>query len=168
MERKIEQMATPSDLSPNNPLLTAIELQQQGKHLEAEALFHRILQVAPANAVALYSLAVMALNAGRHEEALAHATVGVDANPDFSLLWFARGAALHALHRRDEALASFDRALAINPNYIEVLVNSGALLREMHRHHEALKRFHRALDIDPDHETSLGNYGILLTEFKLG
>jgi protein O-GlcNAc transferase len=158
----------PRDLPPDNPLLVAIELQQQGKYPEAEALFHQILHVAPDNAIVLYSLAVLAINSGRHEEALAYATAGVDANPDFPPLWFVQGAAFQALLRRDEALASFDRALAANPNYIEVLVNSGALLRDMHRHHEALERFHRALEIDPDHETALGNYGILLTEFKLG
>ena len=168
MKRKKKLTAAPPELPSDNPLLVAIELQQQGKHAEAEALFRRILHVAPTNAVALYSLAVSALNAGRHDEALGHAITGVAANPDFPPLWFVQGAALQALHRREEALASFDQALAGNPSYIEVLVNSGALLRDMHRHHEALERFHRALQIAPDHETALGNYGILLTEFKLG
>lgn len=151
-----------------NPLLTAINLQQQGKLPEAEALFRQILQVAPGNPAALYSLAVILLNTARADEALQFATAGIDANPDFSPLAFVQGAAFQALHRRDEALAAYDRALVINPKYIEVLVNSGALLREMHRHHEALERFRRVLDIDPDYETALGNYGILLTEFKLG
>jgi predicted O-linked N-acetylglucosamine transferase (SPINDLY family) len=152
----------------NNPLLAAIELQQRGMHLEAEALFRRILAVAPDNAVALYSLAVLELNSGRHEEALQHATAGVAATPGFAPLWFVRGAAFQALSRREEALASFDQALAADPTFVEVLVNSGALLRDMHRHHEALERFRRALDIDPEHENALGNYGILLTEFKRG
>ena len=168
MKRKKKLTAAPPVLPHDNPLLVAIELQQQGKHTEAEALFRRILHVAPENAAALYSLAIIELNSGRFDEALQHATAGVDTNPDFPLLRFVQGAAFQALHRRDEALACFDLALASNPDYVEVLVNSGVLLRDMHRHHEALERFHRVLQIAPDHETALGNYGILLTEFKLG
>ena len=154
--------------APDNPLITAIELQQQGKLAEAEALFRKILSVAPGNAAALYSLAVILLNSGRQTEALQHAAVGVEANADFGPLWFAHGAALQALHRYEEALASYDRALVINPRHLEVLVNSGALLRDMRRHHEALERFRRVIEIDPEYETALGNYGILLTELKEG
>jgi protein O-GlcNAc transferase len=152
----------------DNPLLKAISLQQQGRLAEAEALFRRILGVAPTNPAALYSLAVILLNSGRPQEGLALATVGIQANPDFAPLWFIHGVALLAAQQRNEALASLDRALVINPQYVDALVNSGALLHEMHRHREALERFHRVLAIDPNHETSLGNYGILLTEFKLG
>ena len=153
---------------PENPLLLAIELQKQGKHAEAEAQFRRILRVAPTNAAALYSLAVITLNSRRFDEALSLAAVGTASTPGFAPLWFVQGAALQALERRDEAMASYDHALILDPRYIEVLVNSGALLREMRRHQEALERFHRVLQMDPDYETALGNYGILLTEFKLG
>ncbi|CAK0754167.1 protein O-GlcNAc transferase [Gammaproteobacteria bacterium] len=158
---------SPSE-AQDNPLLTAITLQQQGKLVEAEALFRRILSVAPTEQHTLYSLAVILLNSERHAEALRFTTIGVAANPDFAPLWFAHGSAQHVLHLRKEALASYDQALVINPQYIEVLINSGALLRDMYRHHEALERFRRVLDIDPDYESALGNYGILLTEFKLG
>jgi len=154
--------------APENPLVQAIALQQQGKLAEAEAMFRQILAVAPTNAAALYSLAVILLNSSRQAEALQHAAAGTAANASFAPLWFVHGAALQALHRREEALASYDRALVENPKYVEVLVNSGALLRDMYRHHEALERFRRVLDIDPDYETALGNYGILLTEFKQG
>ena len=157
-----------AQVHPDNALSAAIELQQQGKIQEAQALFQGILRLQPGNAAALYSLAVIALNTGRREEALRYADRGVEANAGAPHLWFVRGAALQALHRREEALASFDRALAVDPNYVEVLVNSGVLLHEMHRHHDALKRFHRALEIEPEHQNALGNYGILLTEFKLG
>lgn len=151
-----------------NPLVTALELQQQGKLSESEALFRQILYVAPTNEIALYSLSVMLLNSGRREEALQNTTIGTEANPDFAPLWFAHASVLQALHRRDEALESYERALVINPKYVEVLVNSGALLRDMRRHHDALMRFHTVLEIDPEYETALSNYGILLTEFKQG
>ena len=100
MKRKKSKM-TQSREAPkkdgNNPLQFAIELQQQGKHLEAESLFRQILTVAPDNATVLYSLAVLELNSGRYEEALHHATVGVNATPDFAPLWSVQGAAFQAL-----------------------------------------------------------------------
>jgi predicted O-linked N-acetylglucosamine transferase (SPINDLY family) len=170
MKRKKNKMAQSREVpqkDSNNPLQVALDLLQQGKNLEAESMFRQILIVAPDNATVLYSLAVLELNSGRHEEALHHATIGVNATPDFAPLWFVQGAAFQALFRREEALSSFDRALAVDPSFVEVLVNSGALLRDMNRHHDALERFHHALEIDPDHENALGNYGILLTEFKL-
>ncbi len=151
-----------------DPLMTAITLQQQGSVAEAEALFRRILVVAPGNATAAYSLAVLLLHAGSALEALPIAEAGVEANPGFAPLWFARGSVLSALFRREEAIASYDRALALNPAYLEVLINCGVLLRDMRRHKEALERFQRILEIDPEYETALGNCGILLTEFKLG
>ncbi|MEI6827415.1 MAG: glycosyltransferase [Desulfuromonadales bacterium] len=168
MKRKKVNKSLHTIAPQSNPLVVAIELQQQGKLAEAEALFRRILTVAPINPVALYSLSVILLNSGHHTEALHYATDGTRANPDFAQLWFVQGSALQALHRRDEALVSFDSALAVNPKYIEVLVNSGVLLRDMRRHQESLERFRRVLEIDPDYETALGNYGVLLTEFKQG
>lgn len=168
MKRKKANKSVAVEPAQNNPLVTALDLQHQGKLTEAEALFRQILRVAPTNQIALYSLAVILLNSGRQAEALGVSTDGVEANPDFAQLWLVHGSALQALHRREEALVSYDRALEINPKYIEVLVNSGALLRDMRRHHDALQRFRSVLDIDPEYETALGNYGILLTEFKQG
>jgi protein O-GlcNAc transferase len=167
----IQKMAStprPGVTPEENPLLTAVNLQQQGKADEAEALFRQILGVAPTNPVALYSLTVILLNSGRHQEALLHASAGVQANPDFFQLWFVQGAVQQALDRWEEALASFDRALLANPWYIEALVYSGAVLRDLHRRPEAMERFQRVLNIDPNDETALGNFGFLLTEFGLG
>jgi predicted O-linked N-acetylglucosamine transferase (SPINDLY family) len=151
---------------PANPLLVAVELQQAGKLAEAENLFRQILVVAPTNPVALYSLTVMAMNAGHGEDALRMATLGTQANPDFPQLWFALGTIKRNQNQREEALQCFDKALALDPRYLEVWVNSGVLLRDMRRHVEALERFRQALEVDPEYETALGNYGILLTEFK--
>ena len=76
-----------------NPLIAAINLQQEGKVAEAEALFRQILLVSPTNAAALYSLAGILLNANRPTEAFQLAHHGTEANPDFAPLWLAKGIA---------------------------------------------------------------------------
>lgn len=150
----------------NNKLAQALDCQNQGKVEQARDLFTQILRFDPNNAVALYSLALIFLNAGRHADALPLTARGVQANPAFAPLWFIHGAVLQAHGDKTSALQSYDQALQVKPDYLEVLTNSGVLLRNMMRHKESLERFQRVLAIDPNHQTALANSGILLTEFK--
>ena len=147
-------------------LVQAIELQNQGKPDAAATLFREILEQEPGNAHALYSLSLIAMNAGDLAQALQVATRGVEAAPRFAPLRYLQGAVWQASGNREEALRSFDAALEIQPDYVEVLLNSGALLRGMFRHKEALERFNRILAVNPDHVAALANCGIMLTEFK--
>lgn len=147
-------------------LIRAIGLQNERQPEAASALFHEVLALDVHNAVALYSLAVIVMQAGDAAGALSLSARGLQHNPQFAPLFYVHGAVLQALDRKDEALQSFDAALALQPDYVEALLNSGVLLRNMFRHQEALERFNRVVTIDPNHVTALGNFGILLTEFK--
>lgn len=154
-------------MSLNNKLAQALDFQNRGFADKAKALFAEILRVDPNNAVALYSQALILMNAGAHAEALVLTTRGVGANPQFAPLWFIHGAVQQALGDRGAALQSYDKAIEIKPDYLEVITNSGVLLRNMMRHKDSLERFQRVLAIDPNHQSALANSGILLTEFKL-
>jgi protein O-GlcNAc transferase len=152
--------------SIQDELIRGIELQQQGQIEEAAQVFRAVLSIDPNHPAALYSLAVIAINDGRPDEALRLTQSGIAISPGFAPLWFAHGSVLQALEHKQEALDAFDAALRYQPDYVEALVNSGVLLRDFHRHHEALERFNRVLTIKPDHTTALANCAILLTEFK--
>ena len=147
-------------------LIQALGLQAAGQADAAAALFHEVLTVDAGNAHALYSLGLLALNAGDMAQALQWCEAGVAAQPGFAPLHYLQGAVLQAAGRKDDALRAYDTALALQPDYVEVLLNSGALLRSMFRHREALERFNQILAIDPDHTGALANCGILLSEFK--
>jgi protein O-GlcNAc transferase len=157
-------MSVPVSLS--DKIIHAIQLQTQGQTGEAERAFNGILALDPHNAHALYSLSLIALNAGHLAQACTWSERGVAATPQFAPLRYLHGAVLQAMGDKEGALRSFDAALAIQPDYVEVLLNSGALLRSMFRHQEALARFQKILSIDPLHVAALGNCGIMLTEFK--
>jgi predicted O-linked N-acetylglucosamine transferase (SPINDLY family) len=154
--------------SIQDQLIQAVALQNQGSIDQAVALFNKVLSVDRGNAPALYSLAVIALNAGNPDEVLRLCESGVASAPAFAPLRFVKGAALQSLGRKEEALASFDEALKLEPNATNVLINSGVILRDLLRHGEALERFNRALTLEPDNVAALGNCGILLSEFKQG
>lgn len=153
-------------MTPQDLLIRAIELQNQNQPQEAAALFERVLAADVNNAAALYSLGVIAQQAGNTPQALALAERGVMANPQFAPLHYLQGALLQALERREEALVCFDAALALQPDHTAALLNSGVLLRQMYRHKEALERFNRVLLAEPSHVGALVNCGIMLTEFK--
>ena len=152
--------------SVSDQLVQAIELQNCGQLAEATTLFQEILATEPSNAAALYSLAVIYLNAGKYGEALELSNRGCYFAPAFAPMRFVQGAALQAAGRKVEALQSYDAALAIKPDFIEVLINSGAMLRDMLQHGAALERFNRVLAIDPNYAPALANCGIILTEYK--
>lgn len=149
-----------------NKLIQALNLQGQGQIEAASKLFHDVLENDPKNPTALYSLGVIALNAGHLETALSLTKQGVGVDLTFAPLAYLHGAVLQALGRQEEALESYNASLKLQPNALDVLLNSGALLRSMFRHREALERFNQILSIDPNHAKALANCGIILTEFK--
>lgn len=149
-----------------NPIIQAIELQQQGQLVEAEALFRQILTVVPHEPASRYSLGVILLRRGEADAALEQFKVGCESAPTFAENWFGRASALQSLSRKEEAVTAYDEAIRIKPDYIEALVNSGVLLHDLHRYHDALTRFNQVLTFDPNHQSALGNCAILLTEFK--
>lgn len=147
-------------------LIRAIEFQNQGNLDQAVNLFNAALNTDAGNAHALYSLGLIAMNAGQTPQALALCKQGIDANPVFAPLRFLQGTVFQTMGNKEEALRCFDAALEIQPDYAEVLLNSGALLRSMFRHTQALERFKAILTTHPNHASALGNCGIMLTEFK--
>jgi predicted O-linked N-acetylglucosamine transferase (SPINDLY family) len=147
-------------------LIQAIQNQTQGKLDQAVVLFDEVLRADPNNAHALYSMGLIAMNAGDLSKALHLCDRGVLAVPSFGPLHYLRGAVLQALGNKEAALTSYDTALRVQPDYVEVLLNSGAMLRGMFRHKDALERFNKILTIQPEHVGALANCGIMLTEFK--
>lgn len=153
-------------MSVVDKLIQAIQLQTDGQFDAAVQRFNEVLVLNPGNPHALYSLALIAMNAGDLAAALSFCDRGVKAAPTFAPLHYIHGAVLAAVGKKEAALASYDTALQVQPDYVEVLLNSGAMLRTMFRHKEALERFNKILTIQPNHVGALGNCGIMLTEFK--
>ncbi|MBK9443372.1 MAG: tetratricopeptide repeat protein [Comamonadaceae bacterium] len=147
-------------------LIQAIEWQTQGKLDDAVKGFNNVLAHDPNSPHALYSLGLIAMNAGDLSLALQWCERGVKSATQFAPLHYLHGAVLQAMGQKEAALASYDAALEIQPDYQEVLLNSGAMLRTMFRHLEALERFNKILTFNPNHTGALANCGIMLTEFK--
>jgi tetratricopeptide (TPR) repeat protein len=125
----------------NGGLENALRLHQAGNLAEAGRLYSDILRVNPRNLEALYGLAQVHFQSGRHYESEQLYAAAIRINPQAPELFNGRGCALQQLHRYEESLASFARALSLKPDYIEARNNKGVTLLKMKRYHEALATF---------------------------
>lgn len=145
-------------------LNTAITLHQQGRLVEAEAIYKEILLLQPQHFDALQLLAAIALQ--RKDSALAVELFdnALKIKPDSAEALNNRGAALRDLKRYEQALESYDQALKIKPDYIDALNNRGNVLRDLNRYEDALESYDRILKVKPDHAETHYNRGNALLD----
>ena len=119
---------------------SAVAHHEAGQPAEAEALYTRILAVAPDHAGCLHRLGGLALETGRHDLAIAligRAMAIDDREPVYPNTL---GNVLYAQGRLDEAAAQYRRALALKPDYAGALYNLGNVLQAQGRAAAALLR----------------------------
>jgi predicted TPR repeat methyltransferase len=144
----------------------ALESQTQGRLIEAEALYLRILSLIPDRLSVLSNLSAVLLQQKKFEEAAQYIDKVLELSPDDELAWLNK--AIYQFHTQqlEASLTSCDRALAIKPDWAEALSNRGLILKALRRLEEALNSCDRALAIAENHVEALSNRGLLL--FELG
>lgn len=130
-----------------------------GRLLQAEQLYHQILQADPKHSVALHLRAVLALQDGKFDIAVDFASKAVSIKPDFVESFIVLGNAYQGLGRCDEAITSYGRALEIAPQYAEVHNNLGNVLQEVGKLDHAVTSYVKALAISPDYSEAHNNLG---------
>ena len=91
-------------------LLTQARLGNRGRVTEGEAAFARAIELAPADATILATLARWELDLGRPRLALEPAERALALYPDEAEPLYQRGRALHGLGEREQALGALERA----------------------------------------------------------
>ena len=127
----------------------AVALHQQGKLVEAEALYCRIMAEMPDNFAARYMFALMRYQQKRNDEALAAVEEALKRNrlsPDALAL---HGVLLQEAGRHEEGLASLDAAIAAKPDDAAFWFNRGRALLNMGRGDEALTAMEKSLALNP-------------------
>ena len=144
----------------------AMEAQSRGDMAGAKRLFEEVLFDLPSDMLSLYSLMVMASQAGKPWDALQLIERGLAAMPDYPPAHFARGTILQSLGLFDEALQALDQAILLQPDYLEALNNRASLLQALNKIPEAFLSLQQALRYKPDDEKLLMNTGVILTTLK--
>ncbi len=150
-------------ISPASDLLQeGLALHRRGAVDEAAARYADVLRADPANADALYYLALISCQHGRFEEGAELARKSLASDPNQARSHVILGRALHALGLHDDALASFDRAIALSADLAPAHANRADVLSKIGRNAEALDSYDRALALAPDSVVDWMNRGVAL------
>jgi predicted O-linked N-acetylglucosamine transferase (SPINDLY family) len=150
-------------VSPANDLLQeGLALHRRGAVDQAAARYAEVLRADPANADALYYLALISCQHGRFEEGVELARKSLAGDPKQARSHVILGRALHALGFHADALLSFDRATALAPELAPAHANRADVLSKIGRNAEALDSYDRALALAPDSVADWMNRGVAL------
>ncbi len=162
MVKKIIRNSKDQSLNISDALRLAIKHHQKGQLLQAEAIYHKVLSMDKNNADALHLLGVIALRAGKNQEAICLIEKAIDANQLAPFFHNNAGDAYRALNKLDEAIASYRRALFLNPEFHEAYNNLGNALERQGKPDEAIACYRRALSLKPDYHEAHNNLGVAL------
>ena len=155
-----------SEMSDDSQLQQALAHHRAGRLSEAEALYCQVLAASPGHPQALYLLAFLACQIGRHDAALQLADRAIRAQPNFAEAHHTRAKALNGLRQHDAALESLDRAITLDPNCAETYLTRGNAFCGLHQYPQAVAEYDHALRIQPDYPDACLNRAIALQAFE--
>ncbi len=153
-------------LSIDQAMMLATQLQSQGRLQESEHLLQQILQQQPHHAFALHLLGVIAHQAGKQALAAELIQKAIQLSGNIALFHANLSEILRQLKRLDEAIAHGERAVALEPQMAAAHSNLGIAYFDRKDYDRAETCQHRALAIAPDFAPALNNMGSILRERK--
>jgi predicted O-linked N-acetylglucosamine transferase (SPINDLY family) len=128
----------------------AIRLHQQGRAGEAERGYDFVLRQRPDHHGALHLKGVLALQAGRYDEAIALIERSLAIAPRQALALSNIGVAYRAKDRMLDAIAALERSVAIDPGASDAWVNLAQTQLRAGFTRDAIASARRASEISPD------------------
>ena len=143
-------------------ILGALTWRQAGIYRDGVTFFSHILAHNPEARDAHLNLVGPLSDAGRLEEALDAARIGVERRPDDADAYSNLGRVLILLDRFKEAEAALRTSLKLDPRNLTAHQNLGEALRQGNRHEEAIAMYRAALAIEEDFAAAYGGLGLAL------
>ena len=125
---------------------SGVELEQQGRYMEAFVAYDRATNIKPDYDDALKS----------REKLLQFQ------NQQNAALYFIEGVEFFENQQYSDAIAFFDKAIEIKPDYADAWINRGVALDKLDKDTEAVYSFDRAIAIEPDNVKAQKNREIAL------
>jgi len=154
------------ELTLEEALEIAIQLQQDDRLAEADAVYSQILAAAPDHPRALHYAGVLAHQLGRSSDGIALMERSLAAVPDRADWYSNLGIALQECGRLDDAIEAYHRAIALDPGHANAHSNLGVLLRATGKPVEAEAAYRAAIRLNPEHVDAHNNLGVLLNSLK--
>ena len=147
---KVENRFSKRTRTPLEAFQLSLQLQGQGRILEAEVQARAGLGEAPTFALGHAILGDLLSAQERWLEAVESYRNAVELGPELVSAWNNQGSALRALSRYAEAEVSFRRVLKLDPACAPAWRNLGLSLVYMNRADEACRCFERACELAPE------------------
>jgi len=156
------QVATPppSAEHPGVLLQSAVVHHQAGQLEAAEALYRRVFEDDPQNAIALQYLGVLSMQRGNPAQGGEMIRQALDIRSDIPDFHNNLGLCLRQQGRLREAQACYRQALAIKPDYAVAYNNLGLDLQATGEVAEAVTAFKKALQLQPQFAEAHWNLGL--------
>ena len=162
----------PLDLSTkDNPdFLLAVQLQSEGRHEEAAAVYSRIIATDNRHFQSIHNLAGIIAGMGHRERALGLYELATKLEPRYASAYCNWGVILKNGGDIDEVTEKFEMAAKLDPDMFPAQANLAELYRIKQQFPRAIKHYENAIRIDPDQLEMLNNLGVCyraLNENKL-
>jgi protein O-GlcNAc transferase len=143
-------------------LSEAIEHHRSGRLQNAEQLYRQILAADPDQPDALHLLGVIAMQVGRHDDAIQLIGSAIRVHGGEAAFHNNLAESYRASGRIAEATASYQRAIELRPEFAEAHNGLGVALQGQGRNAEAVASYQRALALMPTLASAQFNLGTAL------
>jgi tetratricopeptide (TPR) repeat protein len=130
----------------------AIAALNCGNFEQAENLLLRLLETAPADAIALQLMGVVRRSQDRSAEAESLYRRSIACDPTQPQTHHNLGILLRSEHRFEEAVSAFREAIRLKSNYVEAHLGLALSLSDLGDHESAVKSCRQALRIQPSYQ----------------
>lgn len=161
IESSLEAPARTVQLNLSTALKKAVGCHQAGKLDQAEVIYRKILEAAPAHPDALHLLGVAAYQRKDGRTAVGLIQKAIDQAPGMPVFHSNLGAAFQLLGQLEDALAAYEKALTLNSRHVEAWFNGGNLYKILGDLQTAHRFFSRALDLRPGYAEAMNGLGMV-------
>lgn len=149
-------------LTLEEALEIAVRAQQARDYEVSEAIYRRILDVAPDHADALHLLGILHHETKRSGEAVRLIRRAIEIEPDEAGMHNNLGNVLFELDRPDLAAKAYEMAIVLDPSSTDARNNLGVTLRALRKPQEAEAVYRETIALDARHRDAWDNLGRLL------
>ncbi len=150
------------ELSLDEAVTLAIQLQKGEQLAAAEELYRRVLDAVPDHPPALHYAGVLAHQQWRSDEAIALIERSLVLRPHEADWYSNLGIVCQSRGWLDRAIDAYRQAIVIDPGHANAYCNLGVALRAVGKPAEAESAYRTAIRLDPNHIDAYTNLGILL------
>src|ERR1039457_6666643 len=136
-----------------------LQLQREGRFLEAEAICREILLIQPDSAEMHKNLGNTLLSLNRLDEAEQAYRQSLSLDPDYGAAYNNLGNVLRLTNRLEEAEQAFHQALTRLPNSAEVHNNFGNVFMDLNQFEVAEQFYRKAIMLDANYTLAYSNRG---------